>query len=71
MSKELDVPVFLYAKSAAKPDRVRLPDIRKGEYEALEEKFNDPSYKQNAEKIADQMKKENFRDKLYKFIINE
>jgi glutamate formiminotransferase/formiminotetrahydrofolate cyclodeaminase len=45
MSKELDVPVFLYAKSAAKPDRVRLPDIRKGEYEALEEKFKDPSYK--------------------------
>ena len=45
MSKELDVPVFLYAKSAAKPDRVILPDIRKGEYEALEEKFKDPSFK--------------------------
>ena len=45
MAKELGVPVFLYAKSANKPDRVRLPDIRKGEYEALEEKFKDPSYK--------------------------
>ncbi|KYK23355.1 hypothetical protein AYK24_01035 [Thermoplasmatales archaeon SG8-52-4] len=45
MAKELGVPVFLYAKSAAKPDRVRLPDIRKGEYEALEEKFKDPSFK--------------------------
>jgi len=45
MSKELDVPVFLYAKSAAKPERVRLPDIRKGEYKALEEKFKDPSFK--------------------------
>ena len=45
MAKELGVPVFLYAKSAAKPDRVRLPDIRKGEYEALEEKFKDPCYK--------------------------
>ncbi|MCK4366167.1 MAG: glutamate formimidoyltransferase [Thermoplasmatales archaeon] len=45
MAKELGVPVFLYAKSAVKPDRVRLPDIRKGEYEALEEKFKDPSYK--------------------------
>ena len=44
MAKELDVPVFLYAKSAKKPDRVRLPDIRKGEYEALEEKFKDPSF---------------------------
>ncbi|KYK26519.1 hypothetical protein AYK20_03715 [Thermoplasmatales archaeon SG8-52-1] len=45
MAKELGVPVFLYAKSATKPDRVRLPDIRKGEYEALEEKFKDPSFK--------------------------
>ncbi|MCK4901941.1 MAG: glutamate formimidoyltransferase [Thermoplasmatales archaeon] len=45
MAKELGVPVFLYAKSAANPDRVRLPDIRKGEYEALEEKFKDPGYK--------------------------
>ena len=45
MAKEIGVPVFLYAKSAAKPERVRLPDIRKGEYEALEEKFKDPSFK--------------------------
>ena len=45
MAEELGVPVFLYAKSAAKPERVRLPDIRKGEYEALEEKFKDPSFK--------------------------
>jgi glutamate formiminotransferase/formiminotetrahydrofolate cyclodeaminase len=45
MAKELGVPVFLYAKSAAKPERVRLPDIRKGEYEALEEKFKDLSFK--------------------------
>ena len=37
MAKELGVPVFLYANSATKPERVRLPDIRKGEYEALEE----------------------------------
>ena len=45
MAKEIGVPVFLYAKSATKSERVRLPDIRKGEYEALEEKFNDPSFK--------------------------
>ena len=45
VAKELGVPVFLYAKSAAKPERVRLPDIRKGEYEALEEKFKDSSFK--------------------------
>ena len=45
MAKELGVPVFLYAKSATKPERVRLPDIRKGEYEALEEKLKDLSFK--------------------------
>ena len=32
LAKELNIPVFLYAKSAKKPERVRLPDIRKGEY---------------------------------------
>ena len=42
---ELGVPGFLYAKSATKPERVRLPDIRKGEYEALEEKFKNPDFK--------------------------
>ncbi|RLF37294.1 MAG: glutamate formimidoyltransferase [Thermoplasmata archaeon] len=45
MAKELGIPVFLYAESATKPDRIRLPDIRKGEYEALEEKLKDPSFK--------------------------
>ncbi|MFO7678264.1 MAG: glutamate formimidoyltransferase [Thermoplasmatota archaeon] len=44
MAEELGVPVFLYANSATKPERVRLPDIRKGEYEALEEKFKDKSF---------------------------
>ena len=29
------VPVFYYAKAATRPDRVRLPDIRKPEYEGL------------------------------------
>jgi glutamate formiminotransferase/formiminotetrahydrofolate cyclodeaminase len=45
LSNELGLPVFLYANSASKPDRVKLPDIRKGEYEALEEKFKNPSFK--------------------------
>jgi glutamate formiminotransferase/formiminotetrahydrofolate cyclodeaminase len=45
IAKELGIPVFLYAKSASKPERIRLPDIRKGEYEALEKKFKDPSFK--------------------------
>ena len=36
---ELRIPVYLYARSARTPSRVRLPDIRKGEYEALPEKL--------------------------------
>jgi len=44
MAEELEIPVFLYAKSALKPERVKLPNIRKGEYEALEEKFKDPGF---------------------------
>jgi len=32
-----DVPVFYYAKAATRPERVRLPDIRKPEYEGLAE----------------------------------
>lgn len=30
------IPVYFYAKAARQPDRVRLPDIRKPEYEGLE-----------------------------------
>jgi len=45
LSREMGIPVFLYAKSATREDRVKLPDIRKGEYEALEEKFKDPNFK--------------------------
>ena len=45
MVKELGVPVFLYANSATKPNRIKLPDIRKGEYESLEEKFKSQTFK--------------------------
>jgi len=45
MAEELKIPIFLYAKSATKSERVKLPDIRKGEYEALEEKFKNPKFK--------------------------
>lgn len=34
---ELGIPVYLYAAAAARPERVRLPDIRKGEFEGLRE----------------------------------
>jgi len=44
LAQELDVPVYLYAEAAARPSRVRLPDIRKGEYEGLAEKLRDPDW---------------------------
>jgi glutamate formiminotransferase/formiminotetrahydrofolate cyclodeaminase len=42
---ELGIPVYLYEKSAQKPDRENLAMIRKGEYEALAEKMKDPNWK--------------------------
>lgn len=42
---ELGIPVYLYEKSAQKPDRENLAMIRKGEYEGLAEKMKDPNWK--------------------------
>ena len=44
VGSELKIPVFLYEKSAINPDRKKLPDIRKGEYEGLEKKLKDPNW---------------------------
>jgi len=35
VGRELEIPVFLYARAATRPARARLPDIRKGEFEGL------------------------------------
>ncbi|MHA1741100.1 MAG: glutamate formimidoyltransferase [Candidatus Thorarchaeota archaeon] len=48
-SKKCNVPVYLYAKSATRPDRVDLPNIREGEFEGLRELIGtdptkDPDY---------------------------
>lgn len=40
----LGVPVYYYEKAATRPERKRLPKIRKGQYEALEEKLQDPAW---------------------------
>ncbi|MBU4484157.1 glutamate formimidoyltransferase [bacterium] len=45
IADELNLPVYLYAEAAQKPERRRLPDIRVGEYEALEEKLKKPEWK--------------------------
>jgi glutamate formiminotransferase/formiminotetrahydrofolate cyclodeaminase len=45
MAAELDVPVYLYDKSARHPDRESLANIRSGEYEGLETKLKNPAWK--------------------------
>ncbi|KQC13716.1 MAG: formiminotransferase-cyclodeaminase [Desulfuromonas sp. SDB] len=42
---ELGIPIYLYEKSATKPEWEQLSNIRVGEYEALEEKFKDEKWK--------------------------
>ncbi len=37
IGRELEIPVYLYAKAASRPARERLPDVRKGEFEGLRE----------------------------------
>lgn len=41
---ELGVPVYYYEDAATRPERVSLPKIRKGQYEALEEKLASPEW---------------------------
>jgi len=38
------IPIYLYGEAAQRKDRYNLPDIRKGEYEALEEKLKDRDF---------------------------
>ncbi len=45
VGEELGIPVYLYEKSATKPERENLANIRQGEYEALPEKLKDPEFK--------------------------
>ena len=45
ISSKHNLPIYLYAESAISPQRVKLPDIRKGEYEGFEEKLSQPEWK--------------------------
>src|SRR6266571_22356 len=41
---ELAIPIYLYARAATRPDRERLPDIRKGDFEGLRDRIGkDPA----------------------------
>jgi len=44
VGKELEIPVFLYARAATRPERVLLPDVRKGEFEGLRERTLEPDF---------------------------
>jgi len=45
VADELHIPVYLYEFSARSAQRKNLADIRKGEYEGLADKLNDPIWK--------------------------
>jgi glutamate formiminotransferase/formiminotetrahydrofolate cyclodeaminase len=45
VGEELEIPIYLYEKSAKKPERENLAKVRMGEYEALEEKLKKPEWK--------------------------
>lgn len=45
VSKKYNVPVFLYEKSATQPERQNLADIRKGQFEDMDEKLRLPEWK--------------------------
>jgi glutamate formiminotransferase len=48
VSELFDLPVFLYAESARSDQRVKLPDIRRGEYEGLETKITQSEWFQRS-----------------------
>jgi glutamate formiminotransferase/formiminotetrahydrofolate cyclodeaminase len=43
--RELEIPVYLYEHAASRPERRNLAVVRKGEYEGLEQKLQDPAWK--------------------------
>jgi len=45
VGRELNIPIYLYEDAAKKPERQNLAEVRKGEYEGLEEKLKDPEWK--------------------------
>lgn len=44
VADELNIPIYMYEKSARKEDRRNLANIRSGEYEGLAEKLKDPNW---------------------------
>lgn len=43
VAERYEIPVYLYARAASRPDRVRLADVRRGGYEAVRDEIGDPA----------------------------
>lgn len=44
INDKYSIPIFMYAEAANKKDRVKLPNIRKGEFEGMKDKIKDPKW---------------------------
>ncbi len=44
VAAELNIPIYLYERAASRPERHNLADVRKGQYEGLVEKLQDPDW---------------------------
>lgn len=44
INEQFDIPIFMYAKAANKSDRIKLPNIRKGEFEGMKEKIKEDNW---------------------------
>ncbi len=44
LAQKYDLPIYMYAEAAKKDDRVKLPTIRKGEFEGFDEKIKDANW---------------------------
>ena len=44
INEECDIPIFMYAKAANKTKRIKLPNIRKGEFEGMKEKIKEEEW---------------------------
>src|SRR5258706_1725184 len=44
VGKEMEIPVFLYARAATRAERVLLPDLRRGEFEGMRERTIEPDF---------------------------
>ena len=48
LAERFDLPVYFYGEAAQRPERRRLAEIRRGEYEGLGQKLADPAWRPDA-----------------------